>query len=444
MRPAPRYERWRARDVFNTALIGLIGTAAVPAIAETVVPPSQPVASVIIRTATAGIVKPAPAVPDGMRERLAGLITQLWPDAEKRGVTRALFERAFAGLEPDPEIFELLANQPEHVSAPWDYMGRLASAKRVDGGRAKLAEHADLLARIEAKFGVDRHVVLAVWGVESSFGIGLGTRHVIRSLATLSVGDPRRPEFWRSELLTALAIVQRGDIPLERMTGSWAGAMGHTQFMPTTYMAHAVDFDGDGRRDIWGSIPDALASTANYLKVAGWQAGEPWGFEVVLPAGFDYGEARPGVVKPLPGWLALGVAAPFGRSLPKTALAYGVVMPAGANGPVFLVSPNYRAILKYNNAMTYALAVGHLADRIGGGQPLAALWPTDDPPLNRQGRTALQQLLTAYGHETGTADGLIGGSTRTAIRAVQQKLGLPEDGYASERLLWRLKAATAP
>ena len=439
MTPGPRHRRVLAA----LTVAGLAVFVPLAAVAETGAPAPPATSPIVIRTATADSQKSRGTLPDGIREKLAGFVLQLWPDAEKRGIARGLFEKAFAGLEPDPDIFELLANQPEHVSTPWDYMGRLASAKRIEAGRAKLAEHADLLGRIEAKFGVDRHVVLAVWGVESSFGIGLGTRQVIRSLATLSAGDVRRPAFWRAELLTALAIVQRGDISLDRLTGSWAGAMGHTQFMPTTYMAHAVDFDGDGRRDIWGSIPDALASTASYLKVAGWQAGEPWGFEVVLPAGFDYGEARPGVVKPLSAWLALGIATPFGRSLPKTGLALNLVMPAGANGPVFLVSQNYRAILKYNNAMPYALAVGHLADRIGGGSLLAALWPTDDPPLNRQGRTALQELLAANGLETGSADGLIGGSTRTAIRAVQQKLGLPEDGYAGERLLWRLKAAGA-
>ena len=430
--------------ICGAAVAGLIALVAMPALAETGTQPPPSAPPLVIRTATVDAVTPRPAMPDGMREKLAGFVTLLWPDAEKRGVSRALYERAFAGLEPDADIFELLGNQPEHVSTPWDYMGRLASEKRIESGRAKLAEHADLLRRIEAKYGVDGRVVLAVWGVESSFGVGLGTRHVIRSLATLAVGDARRPEFWRNELLTALAIVQRGDIPLDRMLGSWAGAMGHTQFMPNTFMAHAVDFDGDGRRDIWGSIPDALASTANYLKASGWQAGEPWGVEVVLPAGFDYAEARPGLTKPIAAWQALGLAAPFGRPLPQSALGFAIVMPAGARGPVFLVSQNYRAILKYNNAVPYALAVGHLADRVGGGAPLAGLWPLDDPPLNRQGRMALQRLLAAHGHDTGAADGMIGGGTRTAIRAVQQKLGLPADGYAGERLLGQLQAAPAP
>ena len=426
------------------AAVVLTGLGFGPASAEVAPPSTNSVTPPALGAVTASISNPPAAMPEGIREKLAGFVLQLWPDAERRGVARALFERAFASLEPDAQIFDLLVNQPEHISTPWDYMNRLASEKRIETGRAKLAEHAGLLARIEARYGVDKHVVLAIWGVESSFGVGPGTRHVVRSLTTLAVGDPRRPEFWRNELLMALTILQRGDITLERMTGSWAGAMGHTQFMPATYMAHAVDFDGDGRRDIWNSIPDALASTANYLKVAGWQLGEPWGFEVVLPVGFDYALSRPGTTKPLADWLAMGLALPFGRAPPKSALSFAVVMPAGARGPAFLVSQNYRAILKYNNAMSYALAVGHLADRIGGGEALAGMWPLDDPPLARPGRAALQRLLVARGLETGMTDGTMGSSTRNAIRSAQQTLGIPEDGYASEQLLRQLQAAAGP
>ncbi len=392
---------------------------------------------------TAGVTGSAESLragmPPGTTEKLAGFVTALWPDAEKRGVSRALFDRAFAGVTPDPEIFDLLANQPEHTAAPWDYMNRLASETRIETGRRKLVENAELLGKIEAKYSVDRRIVLAIWGVESNFGAGPGTRHVIRSLATLAVGDPRRPEFWRSELLAALTILQRGDIALERMTGSWAGAMGHTQFMPTTYLAHAADFDGDGRRDIWGSVGDALASTANYLKVSGWQAGEPWGLEVVLPVDFDFALTRPGTTKALGAWSALGVTAPFGRPLPVSAQSFALVLPAGARGPVFLVSANFKAILRYNASNAYALAVGHIADRIGGGAALAGVWPLDDPPLGRAGRQELQRLLSGQGYDTGSADGILGNSSRAAIRGMQQKLGLPEDGYAGERLLVRMR-----
>ena len=409
-------------------------TSATGAVAATM---SAPVASV-----SGAAELPRMSVPAGMADKLAAFISALWPDAQKRGIPLALYERAFAGVTPDPDIFDLLANQPEHTSAPWDYMNRLASDARIEAGRRKLAEHAELLAKIEARYGVDKRIVLAVWGVESNFGAGPGTRHVVRSLATLAVGDPRRPEFWRTELLAALTILQRGDVTLERMTGSWAGAMGHTQFMPTTYLAHAADFDGDGRRDIWGSVGDALASTANYLKVSGWQAGEPWGMEVVLPAGFDFAHSRPGTTKALGQWSALGVSAPFGRPLPASSQSFALVMPAGSRGPVFLVSTNFKAILKYNASNAYALAVGHIADRIGGGDTLAGMWPVDDPPLGRHGRQELQRLLSAQGYDTGSADGILGNSSRAAIRGLQLKLGLPEDGYAGERLLMRIREMT--
>ena len=385
--------------------------------------------------------KKAAAMPEAMRERLAAFIAEIWPDAQRRGVSRQLFERAFAGLEPEPEIFELLANQPELVAAPWDYLARLASERRIETGRAKLAEHADLLSRIEAHFGVDRHVVLAIWGIESNFGAAQGSRHVVRSLATLAVGEPRRAPFWRAELIAALAILERGDIPLERMTGSWAGAMGHTQFMPTSYLAHAVDFDGDGRRDIWDSVPDALASTAGYLRSSGWTAGEVWGIEVVLPAGFDFAMARPGTALPLSQWLAAGIAPPAGGTLPSSPSAFSLLLPAGARGPAFLVSPAFRAILRYNNAVPYALAVGHLADRIRGAGPLAGLWPHDDPPLNRERREELQRRLAALGFDVGPVDGVIGNGTRAAIRAFQARSGMAEDGWAGEQLLQRLREA---
>ncbi len=428
--------------VLALALGAALGAAgALRAAAENNAPLEAETPATLIRTAAAVPATPQAQIPEGMREKLAGLQLQLWPEAEMRGVSRALFDEAFRGLEPDASIFDLLANQPEHKSTPWDYINRLASDKRIESGRAKLTEHADVLARVEKAYGVARHVVLAVWGVESSFGVGLGTRNVVRSLATLAVGDARRPAFWRAELLAALVILQRGDIKLTRMTGSWAGAMGHTQFMPTTYLAYAVDFDGDGRRDIWQSIPDALASTANYLKASGWQAGELWGYEVVLPAGFDYGLTRPGVAKPLAAWLEMGIAAPFGKVLTASSTGFSILMPAGARGPVFLVSQNFRAILKYNNSTSYALAVGHLADRLSGAGAFAGVWPADDPPLGRSGRVLLQQGLARQGFDPGATDGMLGASTRSAIRALQRSLGLTEDGYAGEELLTRMNAA---
>ena len=442
MRPSKRegtarVDRWRC----GLIVVSVIGLGSIGGLAESTLP-LVPVAA--FRPALPSVSPPEKntAPSDDLRAKLAGLAANLWPDAQRRGVLRETLERAFAGIEPDPEIFGLLENQPEHVAAPWDYMNRLVSDLRLENGRRKLAEHADTLAAIEHRYGVDRHVILAVWGIESSFGALPGTRPVIRSLAILAIGDPRRPQFWRSELLTALTILQRGDITPERMTGSWAGAMGHTQFMPSSYIAHAVDYDGDGRRDIWGSAADALASTANYLKVAGWTSGAAWGVEVVLPAGFDAALSAPGVVKSAAEWHVLGITVPAGRDWP-TLGAVSLVLPAGVRGPAFLVGQNFRAILRYNNAVAYALAVGHLADRFGGAGPIAALWPTDDPPLRKAAREDLQRRLAALGHDVGVADGMIGSQTRAAIRLWQRKAGLAEDGYAGTRLLERISQAPA-
>lgn len=373
--------------------------------------------------------------------RLDAFLATLRPDALAAGVSPETYDRAIAGLTPDLTIPPLLVSQPEHIFAPWDYIGRLVSEARIETGRQKLAEHAAVLADVEIRHGVDRHVVVAIWGIESNYGTLPGARSVIRSLATLAVADLRRPAFWRKELLTALRILDRGDISPDRMTGSWAGAMGHTQFMPTSYMTHAVDHDGDGRRDIWTSVPDALASTAAYLKRSGWKTGEAWGTEVLLPAGFDYGQASNDTQRAQTDWQGLGLtvpssgAAPSQDSWPADFPASNLLLPAGMHGPAFLVTDNFAAILRYNNATMYALAVGHLADRLAGRPPLAALWPADDPPLDRSGRLELQQRLAALGYDVGTPDGLIGNMTRNAIRAWQRKQRLPEDGWPGTRLL---------
>jgi membrane-bound lytic murein transglycosylase B len=383
-----------------------------------------------------------PLVTDSMRTKLAALVAGLEAEALKRGVSRELLGRALGNLVPNPEIFALLENQPENVATPWGYLDRLVSERRISNGRGKLAEHAEVLAAVEQAYGVDRHIVVAIWGIESNFGASTGSRPVIGSLATLAAGDPRRAKFWRSELLTALTILQRGDIALEQMTGSWAGAMGHTQFMPSSYVAHAVDFDGDGRRDIWGSIPDALASTANYLKTAGWTAGLGWGQEVVLPAGFDLTLTAPGISHARAEWEAVGIVPPAGQDWQELGTT-SLLLPAGARGPAFLVSANFRAILRYNNAVPYALAVGHLARRLAGGPGIAGVWPTDDPPLARPGREDLQRRLAALGYDLGVADGIIGQQTRAAIRAFQRQAGLPEDGYPGEALLEAVRKSPA-
>lgn len=400
----------------------------------TSLPDSEPA----IVAASAGGMGLAPLPVEAVSRKLAAFTASLWPMAERRGVDRGTFDRALGAIAPDPEVVAFLDSQPEHVSPPWDYLARLVSEARIEMGKAKLAELRPVLDAVEARFGVDRHIVLAVWGVESGFGASLGGRPVVRSLATLAVVDQRRPQFWRNELLAALVILARGDIDGRLLMGSWAGAMGHTQFMPSSYLAHAVDMDADGRRDIWTSTADALGSTASFLRSAGWRPGQSWGGEVVLPAGFDMALAGAGVMKPVAEWRGAGVEVSGGHGWPQTGEAM-LLLPAGARGPAFLAGGNFRAILKYNNSVLYALAVSHLADRIAGRPAIAAAWPTDDPPLGRAGSTELQRRLGALGYDVGAFDGIVGDQTRSAIRAWQQAQALSADGYPSEQLLDRLR-----
>ena len=363
-------------------------------------------------------------------------------DAKVKGVSEATLARATAGIILDDDIAGLNASQPEHVRTAGEYVNLLVSETRIANGRAKLAEHADLMEAIERRYGVDRHIVMAIWGIESAYGISMGERHVVRSLLTLAMTDERRGAFWRGELLAALQILERGDIGPEAMTGSWAGAMGHTQFMPSTYLAHAVDFDGDGRRNIWQQPADALASAANYLKVSGWQAGQPAMIEVSLPPGFDYALSAPGVSRSLADWQALGVRRVGDTVLPDRMSALSLVLPAGYSGPAVLTGANFQAILRYNRAVSYALSVALLAEQLAGRPGLAAPWPADDKALSRGEREELQKLLTGLGHEIGPVDGIIGSATRGAIRLFQKAQSVPEDGHPSLALLVRLRDAS--
>jgi membrane-bound lytic murein transglycosylase B len=395
-----------------------------------------------VPTTETAAMTPTPEVKDQRAATLQAFLVDLWPDAAAKGIAAEMFQRATRGLTVDDEIANLNASQPEHVKTAGDYVNLLVSDSRIANGRAKHTEYADLLQRVEARYGVEKHVVLAIWGIESAFGVAMGERNVIRSLATLATTDSRRSAFWRSELLAALSIAQRGDVTPEAMTGSWAGAMGHTQFMPSTYLAHAADLDGDGKRDIWRAPDDALASAANYLKVSGWVPGLPSAIEVTLPAtGFDYALSAPGISKPWSEWRGLGVSLARDRAMPDTLGAMNLILPAGYAGPAFLTGANFRAILRYNRAVPYALAVGHLAERLAGGPTLAAPWPLDDKALSRAEREALQTLLTQQGHDIGPIDGIVGSGTRAAIRVFQKAQTLPEDGHPSAALLTRLKAA---
>lgn len=360
--------------------------------------------------------------------------------ALQSGIRTDVFDSAFSGVSPDPSVITADRSQPEFTRPVWEYLDSAISPIRVRKGQALLGQYADALQRIEQRYGVDRQALVAVWGMESSFGQFQGDKSVIRSLATLGY-EGRRPAFAQEQLVAALQILQNGDIDPAHMLGSWAGAMGQTQFIPTTYNAHAVDFDGDGRRDIWNSAVDALASTAQYLQASGWQHGQPWGLEVQVPTGFDYAQADGSLRKPVAEWLAQGVKLAPGTSLPPsiTQAQANLLLPAGYRGPAFLVLDNFRAILKYNNSSSYALGVGLLSQRFAGGGLVQGAWPKDDLPLSRSERIELQTLLSAAQYDAGAPDGIIGSNTRKAIRAAQQARGWPADGYPTHKLLESLR-----
>jgi membrane-bound lytic murein transglycosylase B len=364
--------------------------------------------------------------------RVTAFLDTLWADAQKRGITRATFDQALAGFTPDARVIAATRREPEYGKPIGLYVDSIASKSRIATGAAKATQWAGVLDAIEAKYGVEREIVLALWGIESSFGAGADRWDVIRSLATLAETRYRDPYF-RDELLVALRIVQEGHVARERMLGSWAGAMGQPQFMPSSFYEYAVDFTGDGRRDIWTSVPDVLASIANYLARSGWQHGLPWGVEVALPQGFDYRNSRGTFVE----WTARGVRRADGSALPSAGDAF-LLFPSGAAGPAFLVTANFNVIKLYNNSDVYALAAGHLADRLRGGAPFRAAWPKDDPQLSRDARIALQRKLASLGYAVKDFAGRLDFDQRDAIRDLQVKAGMVTDGHPTPALLDRL------
>lgn len=367
-------------------------------------------------------------------------VSELAGAAAGKGIAPERYRALTAGLVPDQAVLELLDAQPEFKLPIWDYLAGLVDEERVQDGQAGLQRWGEVLDKIERQYAVPREVVVAVWGVESNFGQTLGKRPLLNSLATLSCAG-RRQSFFRGEFFETLRIVERGDIAAERLNGSWAGAFGQTQFMPSTYSRLAVDFDGDGRRDIVDSVPDALASTANFLARGGWRTGEPWGFEVRLPKGAEGFETGRRNKQPLSTWRARGLTLADGRPLPSDGPPAGLLMPAGAEGPGFLVMRNFDVIYGYNAAESYALAIALLADRLAGGPGLRQPWPTDDPGLSRAERRELQRLLLARGHDIGEPDGVIGARSREAIEREQARLGLKVDGRAGQRTLEALRSA---
>ena len=354
------------------------------------------------------------------------------------GIRPAVFDSAFRSVRYDTDVISKDRNQSEFTKQIWDYLDSAASETRVRNGKTALREHRRLLAEIENRYGVEAEIVVAVWGLESAYGSYRGDVPIISALATLAF-DGRRGRFFEEQLIAALKILQSGDVRPRDMKGSWAGAMGHTQFIPTSYLAYAQDFRGDGRRDIWSDDPtDALASTAAYLARFGWTKGQPWGVEVQLPRGFNYGLTGERIKKSPSEWAALGVRDMRGGRVADHGRA-SILLPAGAQGAAFMIFDNFHVIERYNTADAYGIGVGHLADRIAGGPPIRAQWPRDDRNLRFAEKREMQERLTRAGFDTDGVDGIIGPNTIAAIRAFQRSEGLAPDGYASYEILRRLR-----
>ncbi len=365
-------------------------------------------------------------------------ISNLKNQAMQSGVSSLTFDRYTQNLTPDYSVIEKLNYQPEFSTPIWDYLSGLVDVERVELGKIKIRQHADVLKKVSTTYGVSIETVVAVWGVESNYGNISGKNDLLQSLGTLSC-EGRRQNFFRGEFFAAMRILQRGDLTQDQLKGSWAGAFGHTQFMPSTYEELAVDFDGDGRRDLVSSTTDALASTANFLKKRGWQTGQPWGFEIKVPEGMSIaGEGRRNK-KTLASWVERGVVRVDGTPLIQGNLTElsqaGLMSPAGASGPLFLVFKNFDAIYSYNAAESYALAIAHLSDRLQGAEGFVAEWPTNDAGTSRTERRQIQAYLLSRGYSIGDVDGLIGDRTRQAIRQEQLRFGLSPTGRAGQLFL---------
>jgi membrane-bound lytic murein transglycosylase B len=356
----------------------------------------------------------------------------LWPDAAKTGITRATFEAAFAGVTPDSGVIASMRREPEY-GKPFDaYLTSLVSPARIGVGLRKSAQWAVTLRAVQEKFGVDATILVSIWGIESSFGDSEPHWDVFRSLATLAQARFQHPLF-HDELLSALKILQDDHIPRREFVGSWAGAMGQPQFLPSSYLKYAVDFDGDGKADIWRSAPDTLGSIANYLQKSGWQSGLPWGFEVLLPPGFDYRASR----GTFADWAERGLRRADGGLLPSAGAAI-LFFPSGAAGPAFLVTNNFIVLKRFNNSDAYALAVAELSDRLRGLPPFRGSWPVNDFQPSRDQRVALQRRLAELGYKVGDFDGHLDFELRDAVRDLQQRFGMIPDGHPSRAFLDRV------
>ncbi len=364
-------------------------------------------------------------------------VTKLWPDAQAKGITRATFDTAMKGVTPNRRVIAATKRQPEYGKPFGAYVNAIANKRRIADGEFEGKKFANIFDKVEKEFGVERWILLALWGIESDFGAEKDRWDVFRSLATLGFVGYRDPYF-RNELLVAMKVMQDNHFPRSRMVSSWAGAMGQTQFMPSNVVDYAVDFSGDGKADLWTNVPDILGSTANYLRKWNWRSDLPWGFEVTVPEGFDLMHSRDS----FDGWYKLGLRRADGKPFPKN--GDGILFfPAGAKGPAFIVTKNFDVLKEYNNSDAYAVAVGHLADRMHGGEPFKAKWPSEDRQLTRDARIALQKKLASLGYKVNDFEGHIDFDLRDNIRVEQKKLGLPPDGNPTSTLLEKLGVSPA-
>ncbi len=376
------------------------------------------------------------AKPPGPALSFARWVADFRATALEAGISEVTLQAALDPVQELPQVVQLDRAQPEFNRPVWDYLDNAVSPQRVARGQTRLQQVRSQADAAAARYGVPASTLAAIWGMESNYGSNYGDIPTLDALATLGF-EGRRADWARSQLLAALQIVQNGDIDRRHMLGSWAGAMGQTQFLPSNFLAYAVDADGDGRRDIWGSMADVMASTAHFLARAGWQTGQPWGTEVQLPPGFDAGRADSRLRQTTAQWAAEGLRSIDGSPLPALPDAE-LLLPAGARGPAFVVGPNFRAILRYNNATSYALAVNLLAQRLDHGPGVQAPWPRDQRPLSRSQLQALQTALNQRGFASGSPDGMVGPATREGIRRYQRSVGLPADGYPDMELLERV------
>ncbi|MBP2226941.1 lytic murein transglycosylase [Azospirillum agricola] len=431
MRTLPRtLPRHSARLLLVTLL--LAGCQSTGASAPVPAGGASPAAAAAPAPAPRPAAQPSQSFPDWLRALRAEALAQ--------GIRAQTFDRAFQRVKLSDRVVELDSSQPEFTRQVWQYLDSAVNEKRVQAGRQKMQENAALLNRISQRSGVPAEILVAFWGVETDFGNSTGGFSVVDALTTLAY-EGRRAAYFRTELLAALRILDSGDIAPERMSGSWAGAMGQTQFMPTIFLKHAVDEDGDGHRDIWGSLPDVLASTAKFVLANGWRSGERWGEEVRLPDGFPYDQAELSVVKPVSEWRRMGVLPAGGGELAGEGPASIIVL-AGHQGPAFLARDNFRAIMRYNPSTSYALAVALLSDRMAGRAGVLGSWPRQETALSKDERTELQERLASLGMEPGTPDGIIGANTRNALRRFQTSIGVVPDGFATKGMLERLRRAS--